>query len=69
MFKCDLHFDLKVNIYFFFKVYESKAKLRIGYYYGDAVVNPDPAVNRAMTETKLALEKMGHTVSGLSVDL
>ncbi|MFH4980720.1 hypothetical protein AB6A40_007429 [Gnathostoma spinigerum] len=42
--------------------YSSRCKLRIGYYIDDGWFTPTPALQRAVLEAKVALEKCGHSL-------
>jgi fatty acid amide hydrolase len=54
-----------VPILFQNEVYESKRPLRIGYYTYDGFIQAVPAMVRGVEVAKAALEKQGHTVSGI----
>jgi len=52
---------------FNFKVYQSKEKMRIGYYLDDGYMLPVPACQRAVIIAKEALLRSGHTLVPFSV--
>uniref|UniRef100_A0A3P8XY93 Fatty-acid amide hydrolase 1 n=1 Tax=Esox lucius TaxID=8010 RepID=A0A3P8XY93_ESOLU len=63
---CDYMFTLDPTvppIPFNQQVYQSGKPLRIGYYENDGYAMPSPSMSRALRETKVLLERAGHTVS------
>lgn len=67
---CPYHFELDPDVPplpFNSEVYESKRKLRIGYYTYDGYVPCIPSVERGVLEAKSALESMGHTLVSFEV--
>uniref|UniRef100_A0A3P8Y1F7 Fatty-acid amide hydrolase 1 n=1 Tax=Esox lucius TaxID=8010 RepID=A0A3P8Y1F7_ESOLU len=62
---CDYMFTLDPTvppIPFNQQVYQSGKPLRIGYYENDGYAMPSPSMSRALRETKVLLERAGHTL-------